>query len=220
MIRNAPLDHGIVVTGKYFHFNVFLVNDSSNGTSQEDVVAISDMALREVGLTQAICLPSSCEKQDVFNLLQDTFRCSKSLHFIDDIGAQTLETTSFRYKWNKLTSLQMISIYILSSLVVVTIIATVFPNNQWEFLDNFNARDNCIELFYVKKGEKVRSLFLDANKSIVHLTATAVHIVTCAESPRSVAYFSHTNFPIRMMKNPIVQLMAFEGGFTGLAFFS
>lgn len=104
-------------------------------------------------------------------------------------------------------------------MIGITTLATFF-DFRFLFFKYFDAKENTYDLLFIKKGERVRNFFLDANKSGVIYCAILAHIVTCAESPRTIAMISHFNFPRDLMKNVLVQIVAFEGGFTGLAFFS
>ena len=87
-----------------------------------------------------------------------------------------------------------------------------------KLLKYFNPLENTRRIFFVKKGERRRSLFVDLNKTTVVLVAIVMHILSCADSPRSTAYLSHTNVFRELLRNIFVQLVTFEGGFNALAF--
>lgn len=107
---------------------------------------------------------------------------------------------------------------VFSSLCITIVLVSFLLNAESGYMKYFNPRENTRRIFYVKKGERRRSLFVDLNKTIVVLIAIGMHIVTCADSPRSLSYISHFGFAKKLLQDVFIQVITFEGGFAALAF--
>lgn len=191
-------------------------------------------AIPELGLTTSLCLPSSCSKNDVFIMVQNSksarirqimnisvpgLKLYPFLHIIEDLHADMEQTISFEFKVKNLRTIQIWAL-VFTSLCVSMVLLSLLLDFQGGTLKYFDPRENTRMIFYVRKGERKRSLFVDLNKTIVVLVAIIMHIITCADAPRSTAYFSHISFARELMSNIVLQVITFEGGFNALAFLS
>lgn len=136
---------------------------------------------------------------------------------MDDIYSDTEQTVSFNHKMKNLRNIQIVALLFCTLCLMLVILSLMF-SVQEGIMKYFNPIENTRQIFYIKKGERRRSLFVDLNKTIVILIAIIMHIVTCADSPRSTAYVSHINFAKGLLRNIIIQVITFESGFNALAF--
>lgn len=136
---------------------------------------------------------------------------------MSDVYSDTEREISFTHKIAHLGAIQIWGLLYVS--FCITMVVTSFlMNSQDGNLKYFNPRQHTRKIFYVQKGEMKRSLFVDLNKTVVVLVAILMHIVSCADSPRSTAYMSHISFVKRLLQNIVIQIITFEGGFNALAF--
>lgn len=136
---------------------------------------------------------------------------------MNDMYSDTAKEMSLTYKVTHLHAIQIWGLLFVSFCITM-VFASVLMNPRDGYLKYFDPRENTRKIFYVRKGERKRSLFADLNKTIIVLVAIVMHIVTCADSPRSTAYISHISFVKRLLQNIIIQVVTFEGGFNALAF--